>query len=81
MKYYSCTKIARQLTETLFEEVTTNDVKEALRKLGYLDQWNRTTDEAFGLYKNIVLEFCGRDYIAWREDVIEDIHYQIIEMR
>lgn len=80
MEYKSIKQIAEKLSLP-YQEVTSKEVQQVLKKLGYLDRYNTPTLKAIVSNAYIIGQFKGREYFKWSEDVEMEVVETIYNQR
>ncbi len=81
MEYNSLSKMTQNLSIALLRPVTIKEVRQVLKQLNCLDEYNYPTLSALGCNLcKMKTDYKGREYPVWSEDVEREV-YEILLAR
>lgn len=72
MDYMSVSQITRDLKNRISSEITRKEVLETLRELGYIDKYNRITDDGLLFYREFH-DMKGRRDDKWEMEIVNQV--------
>jgi len=80
MEYNSLSKVTQNLSIALLRPVTTQEVRQVLKQLNCLDEYNYPTITALGCgLCKMRNDYRGREYPTWSEEVEREVYEILLE--
>lgn len=82
MNYYSLSKMTQNLSIALLRPVTTQEIRQALKQLNCIDEYNYPTLSALGCNLcKMKTDYRGREYATWSEEVEREVYEYLLNRK